>query len=95
MLPYLTGEVTESPRKSFFYMSDDGDVLAIRMGDWKLIEFYEFSDAELYNLRADPGEHQNLASEEPIKFTELRAKLRAWQESVKATMPQPNPEWTP
>jgi arylsulfatase A-like enzyme len=68
---------------------------AFRDGDWKLIEFYEFSDAELYNLRADPGEHQNLASEEPIKFTELRAKLRAWQESVKATMPQPNPEWTP
>ena len=30
MLPYLTGEVTESPRKFFFYISDDGDILAIR-----------------------------------------------------------------
>ena len=37
MLPYLTGEAKESPRKSFFYMSDDGDILAIRMNDWKMV----------------------------------------------------------
>ena len=37
MLPYLTGEAKESPRKSFFYISDDGDILAIRMGDWKVV----------------------------------------------------------
>ena len=37
MLPYLTGEVKESPRKAFFYMSDDGDVMAIRNGDWKFL----------------------------------------------------------
>jgi arylsulfatase len=37
MLPYLTGEVKESPRKSFFYVSDDGGVMAVRTGDWKLV----------------------------------------------------------
>ena len=37
MLPYLTGEVKESPRKFFFYISDDGDILAIRMKDWKVV----------------------------------------------------------
>ena len=37
MLPYLTGKVKESPRQSFFYVSDDGDILAIRMGDWKMV----------------------------------------------------------
>ena len=35
MLPYFTGEVKESPRQSFFYFSDDGDVIAMRIGDWK------------------------------------------------------------
>jgi arylsulfatase len=37
MLPYLTGEVKESPRKAFFYMSDDGEVMAVRHGDWKFV----------------------------------------------------------
>src|SRR5262245_7952898 len=37
MLPYLTGEAKESPRKSFFYISDDGDILAVRVGDWKAV----------------------------------------------------------
>ena len=37
MLPYLTGEAKESPREFFFYISDDGDILAIRMQDWKVV----------------------------------------------------------
>jgi len=35
MIPYFTGEVKESPRQSIFYFSDDGDVLAVRIGDYK------------------------------------------------------------
>ena len=37
MLPYLTGQVKESPRDFFFYVSDDGGVMALRHGDWKLV----------------------------------------------------------
>jgi arylsulfatase A-like enzyme len=37
LLPYLTGEVKQSPRTSFFYVSDDGDIMAVRTGDWKLV----------------------------------------------------------
>ena len=37
MVPYLTGQVKESPRSTFFYMSDDGDVMAVRHGDWKFV----------------------------------------------------------
>ena len=36
LLPYVTGAAKESPRTSFFYMSDDGDVVAVRIGDWKM-----------------------------------------------------------
>jgi arylsulfatase len=70
MLPYLTGEVTESPRKSFFYFSDDGDVIAIRMGDWKMVlaeqratrmmcwaePFVKLRMPKMFNLRRDPFE---------------------------------------
>src|SRR6478735_8094280 len=37
MIPYLTGQQKKSPRESFFYVSDDGEVMAIRQGDWKYV----------------------------------------------------------
>src|SRR5579871_533916 len=37
MVPYFTGQAKESPRTAFFYMSDDGDVMAVRNGDWKFV----------------------------------------------------------
>ena len=36
MLPYLTGEAKESPRQSLAYFSDDGELMAVRVGDYKL-----------------------------------------------------------
>jgi arylsulfatase len=36
MLPYFTGEVKESARQSLAYFSDDGELMAVRIGDWKL-----------------------------------------------------------
>ena len=37
LLPYLTGEVDESPRKAFIYFSDDGDLVALRFDNWKIV----------------------------------------------------------
>ncbi|MGH7062937.1 MAG: arylsulfatase, partial [Stellaceae bacterium] len=37
LLPYLTGEEKTSPRKLFMYLSDDGDVLAMRYDNWKVV----------------------------------------------------------
>jgi hypothetical protein len=34
-IPYFSGEAKESPRKAIIYFSDDGDVIAVRIGDWK------------------------------------------------------------
>jgi arylsulfatase A-like enzyme len=36
LLPYLTGKEAASPRKEFFYFSDDGNLLAMRYQRWKL-----------------------------------------------------------
>ena len=36
LMPFLKGEVKESPRKEFLYWSDDGDLMAIRVKDWKV-----------------------------------------------------------
>jgi len=70
MTAYLTGAVKESPRKFIFYMSDDGDVLAIRGGDWKVVlmeqrakqlmcwfePFVKLRAPKIFNLRQDPFE---------------------------------------
>jgi arylsulfatase len=36
-LPYLTGEEEKGPRKDFFYISDDAELMALRLGDWKMV----------------------------------------------------------
>jgi len=65
---------------------------AVRAGDWKLIEFYEEDKAELYNLRDDIGERDELSDRHPAKKAELLAMLHDWQKSVGAKMPTPNPD---
>ena len=62
---------------------------AIRDGDWKLIEFYEYENFELYNLQTDIGEQNNLAETEPEKAKQMREKLRSWQLEMNARMPTP------
>ncbi|MEZ6190967.1 MAG: sulfatase [Phycisphaerales bacterium] len=68
---------------------------AIRMGDWKLIHFYEDNHSELFNLADDPRETRNLAEEFPGIAAKLRGKLSAWIKEVDAQMPTPNPEYKP
>lgn len=68
---------------------------AIRSGDYKLIVFYEDHRRELYNLRRDPGETNNLVDQEKEKVRELGAKFSAWRRSVGAQMNYPNPFYRP
>jgi arylsulfatase A-like enzyme len=79
LLPFLKGEVKENPRPGFLYWSDDGDLMALRFGNWKIhfLEqnakgvavweqpFVRLRGAKLYNLRSDPFER---ASEDASMF---------------------------
>ena len=68
---------------------------SIREGDWKLIENYEFGDLELYNLKRDQGETNNLATTQPDHAARMLESLRTWRSQVQANMPRPNPEYVP
>jgi len=68
---------------------------AVRAGDYKLIEFYEDSRVELYNLKADIGEKKNLAGKMPDKAAKMRKMLQTWRKAVNAQMPTPNPDYAP
>ncbi|MGI9471575.1 MAG: sulfatase [Rubripirellula sp.] len=60
---------------------------AIREGDWKLIEFYETDETELYNLATDPGEQNDLAASEAKTRDRLKSRLSDWQQQLHAKMP--------
>lgn len=77
LLPYLTGEVTESPRNIYFYFSDDGDVLGVRFDNWKFVfmeqrsqgtlqvwaePFIRLRVPKMFNLRTDPYEFADTTS---------------------------------
>lgn len=64
---------------------------AIRHGDYKLLEYFENGTVQLFNLRTDPGEQQDLARAEPERAAEMKAMLHAWRRSVGAEMMEPNP----
>jgi len=70
MLPYLMGDVKESPREAFFYINDDGELVSMRYGDWKFVfmeqraktmqcwaePFVSLRIPKIFNLRRDPFE---------------------------------------
>jgi arylsulfatase len=79
LLPFLKGDVKRNPRRGFLYWSDDGDLMALRVENWK-VEFMQqrargfdvwreplipLRAPNLYNLRADPFER---ASEDADMF---------------------------
>jgi arylsulfatase A-like enzyme len=77
LLPYLTGKEKTSPRKLFVYISDDGDILALRYDNWKVVfveqrchgtlqvwaePFTRLRLPKIFNLRTDPYEFADVTS---------------------------------
>jgi arylsulfatase A-like enzyme len=66
---------------------------AVRLGDFKLIEFYEDGRLELYHLKDDIGEERDLADKMPEKVKGLHKMLQDWRTAVDAQMMSPNPDY--
>ncbi|MBN1588178.1 MAG: hypothetical protein JW888_01550 [Pirellulales bacterium] len=68
----------------------------VRVGNYKLHEYFEDGGLELYDLSRDVRERNNLAASMPEKLNEMRRVLRTWQRAVGAPIPStPNPEFDP
>jgi arylsulfatase A-like enzyme len=67
---------------------------AMRLGDWKLIEWFE-GKTELFNLATDISEKTDLAAQEPERVKAMLAQLKAWQAEVGAKFPTPNADYDP
>ena len=66
----------------------------IRLGDWKLHQYFEDNGIELYNLKEDISETTNLAEKQPEKVEELMKVLNQWRVTTEAPVPTTlNPEF--
>jgi arylsulfatase A len=96
LVPLLKDPATKLKREALFwhyphYYPTTTPVSSIRQGDWKLLEYFEDNHIELYNLKNDIGEQNNLAKKMPEKTKELRKRLDAWRKAVNAQMPTKKP----
>ncbi|MBL6843395.1 MAG: sulfatase [Verrucomicrobiae bacterium] len=68
----------------------------VRHGDWKLMEFFESGDLELYNLKQDIGESRNLANSHPETLRKLHGIMKEWRQKTGAPIPSDrNPSFDP
>ncbi len=89
---YLQGKATGA--RDQYFRTRPGSV--IRQGPWKLIEYFEDSDLELYNLADDIGEKNNLAHSHPDRAAQLHLSLKKWRKEIGAPVPtKPNPQYDP
>jgi arylsulfatase A-like enzyme len=66
---------------------------AVRDGKWKLIEWSEGNQIELYDLTADPSETRNVSEGNPEVVARLRKALAGWRKQVGAKLPTTNPRY--
>ena len=97
LAPLLSGRVKDLGERPFFWhfpvkwTSQDGPAInffsAVSLGDWKLIVSLRTGKKELYNIRKDIGETQDLAGQYPDKVRALSVLLGERLKQMKTPMP--------
>jgi arylsulfatase len=98
-LPYLTGKTDRGARNEFYYFDDDGQLVAMRFGDWKIVfceqtvsggmrvwaePFTCLRLPKVFNLRMDPYERADSVSDQYYDWMTKNAYL-AMEGSAKAS----------
>jgi arylsulfatase A-like enzyme len=100
LVPPLRGTGSLDRQRLFFHFphyhgSGNRPSGAARVGDYKLVEWFEDGRLELYDLSADIGESRDLTAVRPELASQLHQILVEWRRSVDARMPEVNPDWRP
>ena len=109
-LAYITGQTDESPREHFFYVSDDGDLTALRYDNWKFVfkeqrcpgtlqvwaePFTDLRIPKIFNLRTDPYERADITSNTYYDWLLDHAFMAIPAQAYVATMLQTFAEFPP
>ena len=92
---YLQGyDIKDNENRDSLFRTRPGSL--IRKGDWKLHYYFEDHGIELYNLKDDISERNNLAEIQVDKREELADELKAWWKKTDAPIPTAiNPLYAP
>jgi len=99
IVPLLTDGkgVVKRPREEivfhFPHYQSDTPHSALRLGDYKLMKFYETNELRLFDIAKDIGERHDLANEMPEKTADMARRLDEYLNSVNAQLPKPNPDF--
>jgi arylsulfatase A-like enzyme len=97
IVPLLNGETIDQRPLVWHYPhygNQGGEPSSIiRLGDWKLIHYYENGHEELYNLKEDIEETTDLAAQHPERVLELSTMLFDYLNEVGSRFPKRDPEW--
>ena len=94
LVPMLTGEAELERESIYFHYPNyafhkkNRLASAVRSGDYKLLKFYDDDSVELYNLKNDISESNDLAAAMPDKAKQLRSDLETWLKKTNASQPQ-------
>ena len=97
LVPLLRGE--SIPQRALFwhyphYGNQGGEPSSIIMEEkWKLIHYHEDGRDELYNLKSDPGEQQDLAAVHVSRAAAMRKRLAQWLQGTGAKFPEKDPQF--
>ena len=97
LLPLIKGE-NNVKRESLFwhfphYRGKINPYSIIRNGDWKLIKRYDGKPFELFNLKNDLSEKNDLSQDMPEKVKELNEEIMIWLLKTNARVPRANPDY--
>ncbi|WP_145089282.1 sulfatase family protein [Anatilimnocola aggregata] len=89
LLPALEGKVVERSRPLYWrcVIAPGPMKTAMRIGDWKIVADEPLTQFELYNLKSDPVEQDDLKEKEPAKFGEMQAELKKLNAEIEAEGP--------
>ncbi len=93
LVPVLMGKETKLDRDALYWHFPQfrGNIQphsAVRLGDWKLIWYYTDKEPQLFNLKDDLSESNNLAKDNPERVKELKARLDKFNKDTGALVPQ-------
>lgn len=99
LLPLLREPSAELDRSSIYFhyphYHHSRPAGAIRTGPWKLVEYFDTGELELFHLEEDLGETQNLVARQPERAEQMQSELADWRKETGARMPTVNAKHDP